>query len=168
MDISLIQSTISGLKLAGDIAKGFLELKSISDVQGKVIELQSAILSAQSSALSANADQTEMVEEIRTLKEDLARVKAWETQKSRYKLVEPWKTDQSHNPGSITYALKESMKESEPPHLICTKCYEDGRKSILNPFKPTDGRVVFTCPVCKLQIPTGNRWTVPQVKYAPD
>jgi len=168
MDMTLIQSTISGLKLAGDIAKGFLELKSISDVQGKVIELQSAILSAQSSALSANADQTAMVEEIRILKEELARVKAWEAQKNRYKLVEPWKTDQNWNPGSITYALKESMKESEPPHLICTKCYEDGRKSILNPLKPTDGRVVFTCPVCKLQIPTGNRWTVPPVKYAPD
>ena len=40
MDMSLIQGTISGLKIAGDIAKGFLELKSIADVQEKVIELR--------------------------------------------------------------------------------------------------------------------------------
>ena len=67
MDMSLIQGTISGLKIASDIAKSFLELKSISDVQGKVIELQSAILSAQSSALDANAAQSAMIDEIRAL-----------------------------------------------------------------------------------------------------
>ena len=64
MDITLIQSTISGLKLAGDIAKSFLELKSISEIQGKVIELQSAILSAQNSALAANAAQATLIEGI--------------------------------------------------------------------------------------------------------
>ena len=47
MDLSLIKGTITGLKSASDIAKGFLELKSIADVQAKVIELQSVILSAQ-------------------------------------------------------------------------------------------------------------------------
>ena len=83
MDLSLIQGTITGLKLAGDIAKGFMELKSMAEVQGKMIELQSAILSAQSSALSANADQAAMVDEIRLLKEEIARVKAWEAQKQR-------------------------------------------------------------------------------------
>jgi ribosomal protein L29 len=161
MDISLIQSTISGLKLAGDIAKGFLELKSISEVQGKVVELQSAILSAQSSALSANSAQAAMVDEIRTLKEEIARIKAWETQKKRYKLTSQWKA------GGIAYALKESMKESEPPHLICTKCYEDGRKSLLNPLADSNGFVAYVCPVCKSQIPTGWRGP-PTLEYAPD
>lgn len=70
MDMTLIQGTISGLKTAADIAKSLMELKSISDVQAKVIELQSAILAAQSSALSANADQAAMVDEIRALKEE--------------------------------------------------------------------------------------------------
>ena len=46
-----------------------MELKSISDIQGNVIELQSAILTAQSSALAENADQFSMVEEIRVLRE---------------------------------------------------------------------------------------------------
>jgi hypothetical protein len=160
MDMSLIQGTISGLKVAGDIAKGLLELKSLSDVQGKVIELQSAILSAQSSALSANADQGAMVEEIRALKEEIARVRAWDTQKQRYKLVQPWSA-------GVAYALKESMSNSEPPHLICTNCYEGGRKSILNPTTDSHGWVSYACPVCKSQIPTGYRGGVtPQ--YATD
>ncbi|MDP2029301.1 MAG: hypothetical protein Q8K12_06680 [Thiobacillus sp.] len=160
MDITLIQGTITGLKAAADIAKSLMELKSISDVQAKVIELQSAILSAQSSALSANADQAAMVDEIRQLKDEVACIKAWETQKQRYKLLSPWSA-------GVTYALKESMSNSEPPHLICTNCYESGRKSILNPLAGSNGFVSYVCPVCKSQIPTGYRGS-PSPEYAPD
>jgi len=160
MDMTLIQGTISGLKLAGDIAKGILELKSLTDVQGKVIELQSAILSAQSSALSANADQAAMVEDIRALKKEIADVKAWESQKHRYKLISP-------ATGSLVYALKESMKGTEPPHWICTKCYEDGRKSILNPHQDAKFFCQYVCPVCKSQIPNGYRGPS-EAEYATD
>ena len=161
MDMSLIQGTISGLKLAGDIAKGLLELKSLSDVQGKVIELQSAILSAQSSALSANADQSAMVNEIRRLKEEIACVKAWETQKQRYQL-----TQFRSGPG-VVYSLKESMSNSEPPHWICTKCYEDGRKSILNPRLNSDKFYSYCCPRCLADIHSHSVWAFP-AKYAID
>lgn len=160
MDMTLIQGTISGLKTAADIAKSLMELKSISDVQAKVIELQSAILSAQSNALSANADQSSMVEDIRTLKEEIDRVKAWDTQKQRYKLVKPWSA-------GVAYALKESLSDSEPPHLICTSCYEGGRKSILNPIADSHAFIAYVCPVCKSQIPTGYRGS-PTPEYAPD
>jgi len=160
MDMSLIQGTITGLKTASDIAKSFLELKSIADVQTKVIELQSAILSAQSSALAANSDQAAMVEQIRTLKEEIASVKAWETQKQRYKLVTPWSA-------GVAYALKQSMSDSEPPHLLCTNCYENGRKSILNPISDSNAFISYVCPVCKSQIPTGYRGS-PKPEYAQD
>lgn len=161
MDMQLIQGTIASLKFAGDVAKSLLELKTLGDVQGKVIELQSAILSAQSSALSANAEQSAMVEEIRKLKEEITKVKAWETEKQRYKLTKPWEE------GGVAYALKETMASGEPPHLICTKCYEDGRKSILNPFSGDKGLISYGCPICKAQIPTGWRGgAVPE--YAPE
>lgn len=124
VDMALITGTISGLKTAGDIAKSILELKSISDVRTKVIELQSAILSAQGSAFEANANQSALVEKIRALKEELARMKAWDRQKQRYQMISPWD-------GTIVYSLKESMKETEPPHWICANCYEKGERSIL-------------------------------------
>jgi len=44
MDMPLIQGTISGFNVVRDIAKSLFELKSMSDVQAKVVELQSAIL----------------------------------------------------------------------------------------------------------------------------
>ena len=145
MDLSLIQGTIAGLKTASDIAKGFLDLKTMTDVQGKVIELQSAILAAQSSALSANADQAAMAEEIRSLKAELERVKAWERQKERYQMHAPWE-------GATVYALKESQKGTDPAHWICTQCYELGKRSILQHHARTGGWASYVCGVCRSEV----------------
>ena len=88
-----------------------------------------------------------MIEKIRSLKKEIDDIKAWETQKQRYKLTSIWEG------GNLVYALKESMSDSEPPHWICTKCYEDGRKSILNQKQRTDKRFwMLVCPICNSQI----------------
>lgn len=164
MDIAFIQSAIFSIKLAGDITKSLMSLTKLSEVSEKVAGIQGALLEAQSNAFNANAKQAAMVEEVRALKEEMARLKAWDTEKQRYKLAIPFPR---HGMGSVAYALKESMKGSEPAHLICTKCYEDGRKSILNPLKLPDGKsIVFVCPVCQAQIPTGCFYTAPPVSYA--
>ena len=146
MDLTLIQGTISGLKVAGDIAQGLLKLHTMAEVQGKVIELQSTILSAQSSALSANADQAAMINTIRGLKEEIACVKAWEAQKQRYQLEAIWEKT------ALVYALKKSMSSGEPPHWICTKCHEDGLRMILQPRIAKDGKGVLACPSCKSEL----------------
>ena len=163
MAMSLIQGTVSGFKLASDIAKSLLELKTISEVQAKVVDLQSAILSAQNSALAANAHQTAMIEEIGSLKEEIARIKAWEEEKQRYKLISSW-------PGTLLYALKEESSASEPPHWICTKCYEEGRKSILNPQRKVKALFyILVCPKCKCEFHATMHKTIPPVpEYAPN
>lgn len=124
MDLSLIQGTISGLKVASDMAKGFLDLKSIAEVQGKVIELQSTILAVQSSALAVNADQAAMADEIRKLREQLAKAEAWNQEQQRYQLV-------ALEPGVFVYALKKESAGAEPPHWICVRCYNAGAKYVL-------------------------------------
>ncbi len=58
-----IQAAIGSLKAAGDIAKGFMQLKTTAEIQSKVIELQSVNLAAQSSALAAQSDQFSLLEE---------------------------------------------------------------------------------------------------------
>ena len=160
MDMTIIQGAITGLKAASDIVIGLGKLNTLAQVQEKSVELGQIIVAAQSATLSAYADQAAMIEEVRVLKEEIVRVKAWEAQKQRYKLVSPWEA------GGVAYALREPMASGEPPHLICTKCYEDGRKSILNPLRIENGFVAFGCPICKAQIPTGFRGGVTPT-YAP-
>lgn len=145
MDLTLIQGAISGLKVASDLTKGFLDLKSMAEVQGKVIELQNAILAAQSNALAANADQVAMAEEIRNLKEDASRLKSWSTERSRYEL-------KALEPGIFTYALKRDSAAGEPPHWICARCYNTGSKFLLQSEGDYYGATEYVCHGCNSRI----------------
>lgn len=161
VDIMAIQGAISGLKTAADLAKGLIQLKSTADMQVQVIELQSAILAAQSNALAAQADQFTMIQRIRELEEEIARIKAWEEEKKRYQLVNPWQ-----GAASLVYAVKESCKGAEPPHWICAKCYDDGRRTILQPKYDDRTYLLLFCATCKSDIHSGLRG-VHRATYAP-
>lgn len=156
MDITLIQGAVTSLKTAFDIAKGISELKTMTEVQGKVIELQQAILAAQASAMTANAEQYAAAEELRKLHEELDRAKGWQLEKQRYRLYQG-----DGLGGSVVYALRENKKlEGEPPHYLCANCYEQGRKSILNNSAVPTGFTHWLCPACKAQFPSGYRGSV--------
>src|SRR3954463_13080578 len=142
MDYSLIQGTITSLKTASDLARGFLDLKSMTDVQAKVIELQSIILSAQSSALAANSEQASMAEEIRDLKQRIAAMEAWGKEKQRYALL-------AVEPGIFVYALKGSEAKGEPPHWVCAHCFNLGSKFLLQNQGDFYGASEHECPSCK-------------------
>ena len=142
MVIASITATVTGLKTVGDIVNGLLGAKTSAAINAAVVELNSHLLTVQREAMAANAEQFAMVEEIRTLKEEIATMKAWGSEKERYKLTTIGDT------GIGTYALQEAMSNSEPPHYLCTHCYEDGRKSILSPRKRKNSRIMFVCGKC--------------------
>ena len=148
MDLPLIQSAVSSLKVASDIAQGFLKLNSVAEVQGKVIDLQSAILSAQSSALAATAQQMELLEEVRDLKAQLEAVKGWEATSQRYEL-------RRLDSGVFAYALREP-KSDEPAHWLCPRCFADGKKSILQNRGDFYGASEHECLGCgaKIKLPS--------------
>lgn len=161
VDMTTIQGAVMSMKVAGDIAKGLFQLQASAEIKGQVIDLQNAILTAQQSALSAQSEQFTMIQRIHDLEEEIAHVKAWEKEKQRYKLVSaPWGS------GSVVYALKESCKGAESPHWICTKCYDDGRRTILQPHKK-EGWISLVCSTCKSETHTGYRG-IPNAQYATD
>jgi len=101
-----------------------------------------------------------MIQRVHDLEEEIARVRAWEEQKKRYKLVNPWE-----GAISVVYALKESCKGTEPPHWICTKCYDDGRRTILQLRKDQKQYVLLVCPTCKSEIHTESHG-IPSAIYS--
>src|SRR3972149_883370 len=146
-----LQTLGLGLASAAKIIQALNELVR-GDARAQVTALYDVILAAQTSAMEANLKQSAMIDRIRELEEELTRAKAWETQKQRYQLLSPW-TDNA----SVVYALKESAKSTEAPHWICAKCYDDGRRSILNQSKAANGYILIVCPTCKAEIYTGYR-----------
>lgn len=158
MDLIAIQAAISSLKSATDIARSLLEMKSMSEIQGKVIELQSALLQAQNCALSATTAQFELQERVRLLEAQLREKADWETEKSRYRLVSPW-----IGPAQV-YALTQAAANGEEPHFLCTSCFHDGKRIILIPVSQ-EGWLQMVCPACKATMATGYQ-TLGAANYA--
>ena len=151
MDLTAIQAAITSLKAATDISRSILEMKSMAEVQSKVIQLQSALLDAQNGALTATTAQFELQERIRTLEAQLKEKGDWEAQKVRYRLVNPWRGP------AQTYALKREASNGEEPHFVCASCFHIGKRVILNPINNKDGWVQMVCPSCKAVMDTGYR-----------
>jgi hypothetical protein len=109
-------------------------------------------MSVQQAAINAIAAQTTLTDRVRDLEKEIIEMKTWETEKQRYELKVVAR-------GATTYALKESAEETEPPHWICTACYQNGKKSILQ-AGPTarqgpDFRLtVWHCHACRAEMRT--------------
>jgi hypothetical protein len=152
MDIGSIAGVATSLKTAGEIAKAMVGLRDAAAFQSKLIELQGVILSAQGSALTAQQDQMTMLERVRDLETEVARLKAWDAEKQRYELKDAGQ-------GTLAYALKEAAKGAGPNHHICAGCYENGRKSFLQPETRFPGRCeVLACHFCGSALYLNGAW----------
>lgn len=134
---------LGGLKTAFDIAKTLKDLDDRARRNEAVIDLQQKILTAQEA-------QATLIKEVSELEEEVARLKTWDTDKQRYELKDLRK-------GFFAYILKEGMENGDPPHAICTNCYQKGSKSILQ----CSGHMSvhdrsWDCPACKTKVK--NQW----------
>ena len=146
-----ITAAVGSLKVAGEIAVGLVNLKTMGEVQTKAIELNQKIISAQHEIFAAHTAQTALIQRVGELEKQIANMEAWETEKQRYQMVIPY-------PGATVYALKKTMSEGEPAHYVCASCYQTGKRSILQCREPTVGKgvrlAVFSCPACKSETHT--------------
>jgi DNA-directed RNA polymerase subunit RPC12/RpoP len=147
MDLTVIGGAISGLKTATDIAKGLVGINTTVEVNAKALELQRALLSAYGDALSAKETQSALTDEIRELKRQLSNNEEFAADMKRYKLDTPW-------PGSVVYALKESMSNGEPAHYLCANCAQRKQKSILQCVPSIQNFTAFACPNCRASVTT--------------
>lgn len=144
MDMGSISAAVTSLRMAGDIAKGLISLKTMTEVQSKAIELNQQIIDAQHQMFEANATQATLTERIRELENQIARMKDWDVQKKRYRLAAPFA-------GCMVYALLKPMSEGEPAHYLCTACFGRGERSILQGkegVQPKSGGIPYGRYVC--------------------
>lgn len=141
-------SALGALQKASNIIKDWASFSTDKERAAKIGELNGQILSAQTSAIQANAAQATLIEQVGTLKAEIAGFETWDSEKIRYEL-------RHVGDGSSAYVIKQEAAGSEPPHWICPNCYENRKKTILQPA----GRaaesgwemheVKWTCYVCK-------------------
>lgn len=164
-DVADFAVAISSLQAAFDLAKTFIGIHDQTIIREKAIELQGKITSAQASAVAAQANQATSLKRVAELEKEVADLKAWDAEKKNYQLtnVRP-----PNAPGgkAWAYALKEKTGSTEPPHLLCERCYQDGCKSILQEESRDLGRInVLFCPRCGLEISRTGVWSRMTPRY---
>ncbi len=168
-DANAIAGVVSGFKAATELAQLAIDARDAGVIRAKAIELQREIFAAQSSALTAQADQFALLNRVNELEKEVADLRAWDTEKQNYKLVELRKNVARGHGGALAYALKEETDLSEPVHLLCPECFENRRKSVLQQETRFPGNVDFLyCLHCGSEINrTGVRYEKTPIAGAP-
>jgi len=140
-----ITTALSSIKIVSDLATLVLKSKVDSAVTQKAIDLQAALITLQSTVMSIQAQNQDLLAENSQLKQQLIAAKNWEAEAQKYSLTEII-------PGTFVYAINQDQLSTQPYHWLCTHCYENKQKSILQRGGKEPRGWVYNCPICKAQI----------------
>jgi len=135
-------SLLSSSKAACDIAKNLAAVYIDDKVRNRTAELVSILLSVQSDTLSIQAKQQELIKEKDNLEKTILQYKNWTITEGQYELKEVAR-------GIFVYAKKPGIEPAEPMHWLCTNCWQDKIKAIIQRSSCSD---IYTCPRCKTSI----------------
>ena len=129
---------LTGLGLFKSVLDAAKQLKGINDATVR----NAAIIELQEKILSAIEQQMRLDKHVGELEEEITRYKTWDAEKKRYELKEIAS-------GQFVYSLKESARENEPTHMLCSNCYNHNQKSILQTEIRFPGcHTVIFCQAC--------------------
>jgi hypothetical protein len=138
-------SAINGIKVAMDIAKGVSSLKTETEINQAVIDIQRALLDAQAGAFEDRHSIARLTDEINDLKNQLLAKADWKKEQERYVLTESEK-------GTFFYQLKTECADGEVLHRLCATCFVKGTKSILQTTQKARGGEVVQCQTCDKEL----------------
>lgn len=153
-----IATMVTSTRAAYDIAKGISSLKSDVERNESVAKVLEILLSVQSDALEMKEKHHLFLEEISDLKKQIMEFEKWSETEKQYELKELAS-------GVLAYALKQTDESSNPFHLLCAKCYNDRKKSILQRVSKTMAGVKYICHTCKSEILDHSQETPPSSSY---
>jgi hypothetical protein len=160
VDMSAIAGFATSVRAAVEITKAMKDLSDANLLQTKTFELTREIMAAQSYAMEAVAAQSTLLERIRHLEEEKAKLETWNTEKQRYELKDLYR-------GFFAYILKPGMENGEDQHALCTNCYNKGFKSVIQ----TSGHIIahdhfWFCPSCNAKIKSQAQDMISLIKRA--
>jgi hypothetical protein len=135
---------LGAIKTAFDMAKALETIHEAVARDRAVIDLQKEILTAQQA-------QFALIERVRDFEKQLATFEDWDAEKKRYQMKD-------FGGGTIAYSLKPEMADGEPPHNLCSACYQNRKKGILQPMGINAYRQqMVKCAECNKDFTLGTR-----------
>jgi hypothetical protein len=142
-------AAVSSLKGLYDIAKGMQALKTDAEVKMATSEMLNTVITVRQQVFEAQQAETALLQKIRELEDEVARLKAWDRDNESYELKRYW-------PGTYAYVLKAGMAGGEPPQRLCQPCYQHRKKGVLYALGNEHGYTVHLCPLCRDKFPMGG------------
>lgn len=129
-DIAVVGGAFQSLKAAFEIGKAILDLSVSAQVQTRVMEMNAKILAAQQETIASNEYQATLRKRIDDLEKQITEFETWNAEAEKYQLTN---LRQANDPrGSVhAFAPKEGAYPPEQMHLLCTECFNNRHKSIL-------------------------------------
>lgn len=129
------------------MSTGILDMSKGTNINPKLRELDTVILSLTSQLLSIQKDQSALLRIKDDIEKELLDLKEWNVEKSRYEL-------KKLETGVFVYSPKQNIASSVPDHWLCANCYNDNKKSILQPMNVRMVDACHFCPTCKTKYET--------------
>ena len=119
-----INSILDSIKGTIDVIPNLKSIGLGSTTSDDSLKLDNNILEAQNVLSKIQLSYNELIQAKTSLEEELVHQKQWNKEKENYIL---------QNVGStgFVYTLKPNKEFAIPNHWLCTNCYENGKKSIL-------------------------------------
>lgn len=143
--LEYINGALGAVKGIADIASGISSLNTEAAKNDAVIGIQRHLLETQKGLMEAENRHLSDTMRIKELEQEILRLSDWSKEKLRYELV-------AVRGGAFAYMFKQGMNDDAPPHWLCTNCFEQGRKSILQHKATTSAghaNEAFGCDICK-------------------
>lgn len=132
-------------------------VKTTSALREQAIESQAAIIELQTTLLNMQSQYQGLLQEKDALKKQLAKMEDWKSEAAKYELQNLWG-------GVFVYAQRPEYDRLTQAHWLCTRCYEDGQKSVLVRTGRDANGVIFLCFRCQNSIRTRG---TPDKPYSP-
>lgn len=151
--LSEITAAISTSKAALELIKSAKDAKGQFQLHEIAIPLQQHIIDLQLRVTEVQNRYDELADKNRELKGVLAEHAQWDALAAKYEHTVA-------ETGKHLYALKSEYTKSEPFHWICPRCYEEKKRSILQPRDLN--QTCFECHPCGF---IADVKKVPSVEY---
>lgn len=115
--LAIISNCLDNVSVIKSLFTREQEPDEINLIQRQLVETSSQLIHIQKNHMA-------LLQENGKLQQALKEKEQWESESKRYKLYRA-------RTGDLIYVLKQDEANNQPIHAICTQCYENGVKSIL-------------------------------------
>lgn len=148
-DLSHITPLLDNIRGVSGLVRELVSVMGDRKGSAELRKINAMILDAQQFALSAQHEQFELRQKMLALQEEIKALREFGEEKKKYELRDIVGE-------AFVYALVENS--GLPPHWLCSKCFEQGQKSIVQLCERYRHHNIWKCYCCssEIRVPVGT------------